>query len=77
MIMRHSTILIALLALLPLAAVGQVDTAARIVDRYEQLLGVDRLPQDSMLTMVTPPRADGTKENVASWEVSTAKTFDS
>lgn len=60
--MRHYTILTALLALLPLAAVGQIDTAARIVDRYEQLLGADRLPQDSMLTMVTTITSPGSQD---------------
>lgn len=53
--MRHTFTLTLLLALLPLAPRAQQsdDTAARIVDRYVALLGAERLPQDSMLTMVT------------------------
>lgn len=60
--MRHRLILIALLALLPLAATAQSDTAATIVDRYEQLLGPERLPQDSMLTMVTTITSPGSQD---------------
>lgn len=51
-----------LLALLPLAATAQSDTAATIVDRYVELLGADRLPQDSMLTMVTTITSPGSQD---------------
>lgn len=44
---------LALLTLVPLTATSQKDTAESIVDRYVELLGYSRLPQDSMLTMVT------------------------
>lgn len=60
--MKHSALLIALLALLPLTAKGQVDTAARIVDNYQELLGADRLPKDSMLTMVTTITSPGSHD---------------
>lgn len=60
--MKHSALLIALLALLPLTAKGQVDTAARIVDNYQELLGADRLPKDSMLTMVTTITSPGSQD---------------
>ena len=57
-----TTICLALLALAPLAATGQKDTAAAIVDRYVELLGYTRLPQDSMLTMVTTVTSPGTAD---------------
>lgn len=59
-----TTICLALLALAPLAATGQKDTAAAIVDRYVELLGYGRLPQDSMLTMVTTITSPGSADTV-------------
>ena len=60
---RMTTICLALLALAPLAATGQKDTAAAIVDRYVELLGYGRLPQDSMLTMVTTKTSQAPTRN--------------
>lgn len=60
--MRHTVLISLLLALLPLAATAQTDTAAMIVDRYEELLGPERLPQDSMLTMVTTITSPGSQD---------------
>ena len=61
--MKHSVIIALLLALLPVAATAQeADTAATIVDRYLELLGVDRLPQDKMLTLVTTITSPGAQD---------------
>jgi len=61
--MKRTAIITLLLALLPLAAVAQkIDTAAAIVDRYLELLGADRLPQDSMLTLVTTITSPGSQD---------------
>jgi hypothetical protein len=60
--MKHKLILIALLALMPLVSTAQADTAATIVDRYLDLLGVDRLPQDKMLTLVTTITSPGSQD---------------
>lgn len=57
-----TTICLALLALASLTATGQKDTAEAIVDRYVELLGYTRLPQDSMLTMVTTVTSPGTAD---------------
>ncbi|MBR6048758.1 MAG: hypothetical protein IKP83_01185 [Bacteroidales bacterium] len=59
---------VCLLALLPLAAMAQdhllrEDTAARIVDRYLQMMGIERLPADSLLvleTTITSPNSTDT-----------------
>ncbi len=60
--MRHTLTLIALLLMLPMASRGQEDTAARIVDLYQDILGAERLPQDSMLTMVTTITSPGSQD---------------
>ena len=60
--MRHTLTILTLLALLPLGALGQKDTAAAIVDRYITLLGHDRLSQDSVLAMVTTITSPGSQD---------------
>ena len=52
----------ALMALVPLTALGQKDTAEAIVDRYVELMGYHRLPQDSTLAMVTTITTTGSTD---------------
>ena len=62
--------LIALLLLLPAAMFGQThvvtasDSAARALDRYQQLLNIDALPQDRMLVIETAIAIGDTKDTI-------------
>lgn len=70
--MKHRTTIAALalllaVALRPAALAAQdhllrEDTAARIVDRYMSMIGIERLPADSTLEMVTVVTRIGTKD---------------